>query len=52
MQHAQLVSHVDTDVVSRVELRALPDPEATLCADPPTNNRANSHFYLPVLCFK
>jgi hypothetical protein len=29
MQHAQLVSHVDTDVVSRTELRALPDPEAT-----------------------
>jgi hypothetical protein len=29
MQHAQLVSHVDTDLVSRAELRALPAPEAT-----------------------
>src|SRR5712692_3652075 len=29
MQHAQLVSHVDTDVVSRAALRALPEPEVT-----------------------
>src|SRR6266852_5508008 len=29
MQHGQLVSHVDTDLVSRAELRALPSPEAT-----------------------
>jgi hypothetical protein len=29
MQHAQLVSHVDTDVVSRAELRALPMLDAT-----------------------
>lgn len=29
MQHGQLVSHVDTDVVSRAELRALPAPEVT-----------------------
>src|SRR5712692_11187612 len=29
MQHAQLVSHVDTDTVARAELRALPAPEAT-----------------------
>ncbi len=29
MQHAELVSHVDTDLVSRAELRALPAPEAT-----------------------
>jgi len=29
MQHAELVSHVDTDLVSRAELRALPMPEAT-----------------------
>src|SRR5213594_1877922 len=29
MQHGQLVSHVDTDVVSRAELRALPTPVAT-----------------------
>jgi hypothetical protein len=29
MQHAQLVSHLDTDLVSRAELRALPAPEAT-----------------------
>ena len=29
MQHAQLVSHVDTDLVSRAELRTLPTPEAT-----------------------
>jgi hypothetical protein len=29
MQHAQLVSHVDTDIVSRAELRALPAIEAT-----------------------
>ena len=29
MQHGQLVSHVDTDIVSRAELRALPAPEVT-----------------------
>src|SRR5712691_4667091 len=29
MQHAELVSHVDTDLDSRAELRALPAPEAT-----------------------
>ena len=29
MQHGQLVSHVDTDLVSRAELRALASPEAT-----------------------
>jgi len=29
MQHGQLVSHVDTDMVTRPQLRALPDPEAT-----------------------
>jgi hypothetical protein len=29
MQYGQLVSHVDTDLVSRDELRALPSPEAT-----------------------
>ena len=29
MQHAQFVSHVDTDLVSRAELRALPAPEVT-----------------------
>jgi Domain of unknown function (DUF932) len=29
MQNAQLVSHVDTDLVSRVELRALPEPQPT-----------------------
>ena len=29
MQHAQLVSHIDTDLVSRAELRALPAPEVT-----------------------
>jgi len=29
MQNAQLMSHVDTDVVSRAELRALPEPEGT-----------------------
>ena len=29
MQNAQLLSHVDTDLVSRAELRALPEPEVT-----------------------
>ena len=29
MHNAQLVSHVDTDIVSRAQLRALPEPEAT-----------------------
>ena len=29
MQNAQLVSHVDTELVSRAEPRALPAPEAT-----------------------
>ena len=29
MKNAQLVSHVDTDIVSRAELKALPAPEAT-----------------------
>lgn len=29
MQHAQLMSHVDTDLVTRAELQALPTPEAT-----------------------
>jgi len=29
MQHARLVSHVDTDLVSRAELRVLPQPEVT-----------------------
>jgi hypothetical protein len=29
MQNAQLVSHVDTDLVSRAELRALPEPQPT-----------------------
>ena len=34
MDNAQLVSHVDTDIVTRDELRALPDPEATLTFKP------------------
>jgi len=29
MQHAQLVSHVDTDIVTRAELQMLPAPEVT-----------------------
>jgi len=29
MQNAQLMSHVDTDLVSRAELRTLPEPEVT-----------------------
>ena len=29
MHNAQLMSHVDTDLVSRAELRALPEPEVT-----------------------
>lgn len=29
MEHGQLLSHVDTDLVSRAELRALSEPEAT-----------------------
>jgi hypothetical protein len=29
MQNAQLVSHVDTDIVTRAELQALPTPEGT-----------------------
>jgi len=53
MQHAQLVSHVDTDVVSRVELRALPDPEATRCAQiRPRTTEPIPISICPVLCFK
>ncbi len=29
MQHAQLMSHVDTDIVTRAELQVLPSPEVT-----------------------
>jgi hypothetical protein len=29
MQNAQLVSHVDTDIVTRAELQAPPTPDAT-----------------------
>ena len=34
MKNAQLMSHVDTDIVSRKELQALPTPEATLTFKP------------------
>src|SRR4051812_39619564 len=34
MKNGQLMSHVDTDIVSRKELQALPTPEATLTFKP------------------
>jgi Domain of unknown function (DUF932) len=34
MKNAQLTSHVDTDIVSRAELKALPAPEATATFKP------------------
>ncbi len=42
MQHAQLMSHVDTDIVARAELRALPASEATehLMSTPPSATRS------------
>ncbi len=29
MEHGKLMSHVDTDIVTRAELRAIPTPEPT-----------------------
>ncbi len=34
MQHGQLLSHVDTDLVTRAELRVIPAPESTTTFHP------------------